>query len=134
MFKNYLKIAFRNLMKYKFIFGINLFGLTVGLTCCLLILAYIVNELSYDKYHPKAKNIYRIERTFMNPETGATSLVLGSIAPPFAPLLLNDFKEIKTLTRLLPNGNTSFKYEDKIFNEQNVSFALKTDRAVERFM
>jgi len=48
---------------------------------------------------------------------------LGSIAPPFAPLLLNDFKEIKKLTRLLSNGNTSFKYEDKIFNEQNVFFA-----------
>ncbi|RYZ29392.1 MAG: ABC transporter permease [Chitinophagaceae bacterium] len=123
MFRNYFKIAFRNLMKYKFISGINLFGLTVGLTCCLLILTYIINELSFDKYHPNAKNIYRVERTFMNPETGALSLELGSIAPPFAPLLLNDFKEIKRLTRLLANGNTSFKYEDKIFNEQNVFFA-----------
>lgn len=124
MFRNYFKIALRNLMKYKFISGINLFGLTVGLTCCLLILTYIIHELSYDKYHPNAKNVYRVERTFMNPETGALSLELGSIAPPFAPLLLNDFKEIKNLTRLLSNGaNTPFKYEDKIFNEQNVFFA-----------
>jgi putative ABC transport system permease protein len=123
MFRNYFKIAVRNLMKYKFISGINLFGLTIGLTCCLLILAYIINELSFDKYHPNAKNVYRVERTFLNPETGALSLELGAIAPPFAPFLLNDFKEIKKLTRLLPNGNTSFKYEDKIFNEQNVFFA-----------
>ena len=123
MFKNYFKIAFRNLMKYKFISGINLFGLTVGLTCCLLILTYIINELSFDKYHPQAKNIYRVERTFMNPQTGALSLELGTIAPPFAPLLLNDFKEIKKLTRLLPNGNTTFRYEEKMFNEQNVYFA-----------
>jgi len=123
MLRNYFKIALRNLLKYKFISGINLFGLTVGLTCCLLILAYIINELSYDKYHPGAKNIYRVERTFMNPETGALSLELGSVAPPFAPFLLNDFKEIKKLTRLLSNGNTSFKYDDKIFNEQNVYFA-----------
>ena len=123
MLKNYFKIAFRNLMKHKVIFGINLIGLTIGLTCCLLILTYIINELSFDKHHQNAKNIYRVERTFLNPETGALSLELGSIAPPFAPYLLNDFKEIKKLTRLLSNGNTSFKYEDKIFNEQDVFFA-----------
>ena len=46
MIRNYLKIAFRNLGKYKFISFINLFGLTIGLTCCLLILTYITNELS----------------------------------------------------------------------------------------
>ncbi len=123
MIRNYFKIAFRNLMKYKFISGINLFGLTVGLTCCLLILAYIINEVSFDKYNKNAKNIYRVERTFLNPETGAKSLELGSIAPPFAPYLLNDFKEIKKLTRLYPNGTTSFKYEDKMFYEKNIYFA-----------
>ena len=123
MIRNYLKIALRNLVKYKFISGINLFGLTVGLTCCLLILAYIIHELSFDRYNKNAKNTYRVERTFFNPETKAVSLELGSIAPPFAPLLLNDFKEIKKLTRLLSNGNTSFKYEDKMFYERNVYFA-----------
>src|SRR5688572_13199065 len=123
MLKNYFKIAFRNLVKNRFTFGINLFGLTLGLTCCFLILVYIIHETSYDKYNRNAKNIYRVERTFYNPETGELSLDLGSIAPPFAPYLLNDFKEIKTLTRFLSNGNTSFKYNDKIFNEQNVYFA-----------
>ena len=53
MIYNYLKIAFRNLLKYKFISFINLFGLTVGIACCLLILTYIINELSYDKFHPE---------------------------------------------------------------------------------
>jgi putative ABC transport system permease protein len=123
MIRNYLKIAIRNLVKHKFISFINLFGLTVGLTCCFLILVYILHELSYDKYNKNAENIYRVERTFLNPETGDKSLELGSIAPPFAPLLVNDFKEIKTLTRLLSSGNTSFKYKEKIFNEQNVFFA-----------
>jgi putative ABC transport system permease protein len=66
MLKNYFKIALRNLMKYKFISFINLFGLTVGLTCCLLILIYIVNELSFDRYNQKAKNIYRVTRIFRN--------------------------------------------------------------------
>ncbi len=123
MFKNYFKIAFRNLMKYKFISFINLFGLTVGLTCCLLITAYILNELSYDRYNKNADNIYRVERTFLNPETGALSLQLGTIAPPFAPLLQNDFKEIKNLTRFLPIGNTALKYGENIFNQPNVYFA-----------
>ena len=54
MIYNYLKIAFRNLMKYKFISFINLFGLTIGLTCCLLIPIYTLNELSYDKFQQNA--------------------------------------------------------------------------------
>lgn len=120
MIYNYFKIAFRNLTKYKFISFINLFGLTVGLTCCLLILIYIVNELSYDKHHNNADRIYRVTRRFINAETGATSLNLATVAPPFAPLLENDFKEIEKLTRLLPNGRTPFRYEDKMFNEENV--------------
>ena len=123
MIKNYFKIAWRNLKKNKFISFINLFGLTVGLTCCLLITIYILNELSYDRYNKNADNIYRVERTFLNPETGALSLNLGSIAPPFAPLLQNDFKDIKKITAFLPVGSLPVKYGDKIFNEQNICFA-----------
>ncbi|HXS57309.1 MAG TPA: ABC transporter permease, partial [Hanamia sp.] len=123
MIKNYFKIAWRNLKKNKFISFINLFGLTVGLTCCLLITIYILNELSYDRYNKNADNIYRVERTFLNPETGALSLNLGAIAPPFAPLLQNDFKDIKKITAFLPVGSLPVKYGDKIFNEQNICFA-----------
>jgi len=112
MIRNYFKIAFR-----------NLFGLTIGLTCCLLILAYIVNELSFDKYNKNADDIYRVTRLFRDPQTGATNLNLSTIAPPFAPNLENDFKQIKKLTRLLQNGSTALKYGDKIFNEQNTYFA-----------
>ncbi len=82
MLKNYFKIAWRNLMKYKFISFINLFGLTVGLTCCLLILTYILNELSYDKYNKNAGNVYRLTRTFYNGDGDAT-LNLTTEAPPF---------------------------------------------------
>ncbi|MBA3673889.1 MAG: ABC transporter permease [Chitinophagaceae bacterium] len=123
MIKNYFKIAFRNLMKYKFISSINLFGLTIGITCCLLILSYILYEISYDKYHKNAKNIYRLERTFLNPETKALNLQLGTVAPPYAPLLEDDFKEIKKITRLLSNGTTALSHEEKKFNEKNVYFA-----------
>lgn len=123
MFRNYLKIAYRNLVKYKFISFINLFGLTIGLTCCLLILTYILNELSYDKYHPNAGNIYRVTRLFRNAETGATNLNLSTVAPPFGPLLQNDFPEIQKMTRLYPNGNVVFQFDDKIFNETDSYFA-----------
>ena len=123
MIRNYFKIALRNLMKYKFISFINLFGLTVGITCCLLILAYIINELSFDRYNRQADNVYRVERTFLNPQTGALNLKLAAVAPPAGPLLQNDFKEIKQVTRLLQNNATPFRYEEKMFNEQNSYFA-----------
>src|SRR6476661_11055382 len=123
MFYNYFKIAFRNLVKYKFISFINLFGLTLGLTCCLLISTYIINELSYDRYNNNNDDIFRVERTFVNPETGAVNLKLAAVAPPVGPLLKNDFREIRKVTRLLQNSPTPFRYEDKKFNEQNSYFA-----------
>ena len=106
MIKNYFKIAWRNLMKYKFISFINLFGLTVGLTCCLLITTYILNELSYDRYNKNAENIYRVTRSFNNAE-GVVSLKLSTVSPPFGYYFPTDFPEIKKMTRLL-NAGTPF--------------------------
>jgi putative ABC transport system permease protein len=122
MLKNYLKIAFRNLAKYKFISFINLFGLCVGLTCCLLITTYILHETSYDRYNSNANRIWRVNRTFMNRE-GIVSLRLGTVAPPFGPLLKNDFPDIQKVTRMLQAGTTTFHYQDKIFKEKNLVFA-----------
>jgi len=122
MIKNYFKIAFRNIRKYKFISFINLSGLTIGLTCCLLILAYILNELSFDKYNKNAKDIYRLTRTFNN-QDGVVSLKLSTIAPAFGPYLLTDFPEIKKMTRILNNGVTPIRYREKLFNEPDVYFA-----------
>jgi putative ABC transport system permease protein len=122
MLINYFKLAFRNLLKYKFISFINLFGLTVGLTCCLLITTYILNELSYDRHHKNANNIYRLTRSFNNSE-GVVSLNLCTVSPPFGYYLPTDFPEIKKMTRLFPTGLTPVKYNDKVFNERNLFFA-----------
>lgn len=122
MIKNYLKIAYRNLTRNKFISFINLFGLTIGLTCCLLITCYILNELSYDKYNEQADNIYRVTRTFKNRD-GVVSLKLSTISPPFGYYLPGDFPDIKKMTRLLSNGPTPMRYEDKKFNEKDIYFA-----------
>ena len=60
MLKNYFKIAFRNLLKNKFYTSINIIGLAVGLATCLLILLYVLDELSFDKYNKNANRIYRV--------------------------------------------------------------------------
>src|SRR5471030_3269071 len=110
MIKNYLRSAWRNVARNPFISFINLFGLTVGLTCCLLILAYIVNERSYDKFNKNADNIYRATRIFYS-APGVQSLHLSSIAPPFGPLLQIAFPDIKKVTRMLPTGTTALRYK-----------------------
>ena len=110
-------------MKYKFISFINLFGLTVGLTSCLLILTYLLHEVSYDKFQPNADRVYRITRTFNNMQTGGVTLKLSTIAPAFATPLKNDFKEIEEMTRIISNGPTPVKFNEKMFIEPNVAFA-----------
>ena len=60
MFKNYLKIALRNLFKHKVYSFISMAGLSVGIACCLMILLYIQHELSFDRYHNNGDRIYRL--------------------------------------------------------------------------
>ncbi len=122
MIRNYLRVALRNITRHKFIAFINIAGLTIGLTCCLLILAYIVSELSYDKYNRNADDIYRVTRSFNNTD-GVVNLHLGAVAPPFAPLLKNEFPDIQKVTRIFPNSSITLRYKDKLFNEQGAVFA-----------
>ncbi|SEM61822.1 putative ABC transport system permease protein [bacterium A37T11] len=122
MIKNYFKIAWRSLLRYRFVSLINLFGLSVGITCCLLIGIYISDELSYDHYNSQADQVYRVERTFLNQDSKSVSLELGAVAPPVGLLLQNDFKEIKAVTSILPGGNIAMQYKDKLFNEENNYF------------
>lgn len=116
MFFNYIKVGLRNFRRYSLTSFINLTGLTVGLTCCLLILVYILHELSYDKYNQKAERIYRVSRIFNGPD-GTVALHLASVAPPIGPLLKNDFPDIEAVTRLLQETNLPVRYGDKKFNE-----------------
>jgi len=88
----------------------------------MLILIYIINELSYDRFNTNADNVYRVTRSF-NTTDGAQTLILGSIAPPFGPLLKNEFSDIKKVTQLRGNGTVSMRYKDKLLNEQGSYFA-----------
>ncbi len=109
MITNYLKIALRNLFKYKLTSFINLFGLTIGLTCCLAIIAYNANELSYDRYHNNAERIYRIA-TDWKWEGGKLNFATSS--GPIAPLLKQNFPEIEKTVRFFAEGTEFVKSGD----------------------
>ena len=68
MIKNYFKIALRNLWKNKTYSFINILGLNLGLVCFLLIALYVFDELTYDRFHKNASNIYRVVETKISPE------------------------------------------------------------------
>ncbi|MFV1883322.1 MAG: ABC transporter permease [Balneola sp.] len=78
MIKNYIKIAFRNLFKNKTYSGINIFGLSVGVACCLLILLYLTNEFSYDKFHSNSDRIYR---AWVHEDYGDGSIYWNTVTP-----------------------------------------------------
>ena len=110
MFTYYLKIAFRNLSRFKTISIINITGLTIGITVCTLLLLYIQDELSFDDFHKDGNNIYRIVRE--NPY----------IAPPVAKLVKDNFPEVMETTRILPRDETHVKHGDRKYNEKNLAY------------
>ena len=116
MFKNYLKTARRNLMKNKVFSFINILGLTIGITVCMMIYLFILNEFSVDNFHANGKNIYRVMRGF-NTADQPTPYLSG----PYAPALLNDFSpdikqavRVQTSNDLVMVGNNSFN-EKKVY-------------------
>src|ERR1700746_608612 len=102
MLRNYIKIAFRNLAKNKVFSFINIFGLAIGLTCCMLISLYIYNELSYDNYHKKGKQIYQVATTFIKPGKDVRPEDRMANTPaPMARAMQHEFPEIVQTTRLM---------------------------------
>src|SRR6187399_3148319 len=101
MFQNYLKIAWRNLMKNKIFSFINILGLTIGITVCMMIFLFIMHETSVDKFHQKGARIYRVVRHFhMDSKDASVSYLSGM----YAPALLNDFKgQVVQAVRVNPN-------------------------------
>lgn len=112
MLLNYLKIAFRILTRNKLVSTINILGLALALTGSLLIALFIYDELNYDRYHKNADKIYRVTRNFLSPD-GSAHMHLGHLAPPFAPLLKNDFPEIIESTRAYGPLRSTVTFEEK---------------------
>jgi putative ABC transport system permease protein len=103
MLKNYFKTAWRNLMKNKVFSFINILGLTIGITVCMMIFLFIMNEFNVDRFHKNNDRIYRVMRGFeIEGKQGSVSYLSG----PYAPALLNDFKgEILKAVRVNPSSN-----------------------------
>lgn len=118
MIKNYFKIAFRNLVKHKSFSFINIIGVAIGLACFLLLTLYVKDELSYDRHNVNADRIYRLSRTFLSKD-GTESLRLGHAAPPFGPLIRQDFPETEQVVRMLETGGL-VRYGEHVFNEEHM--------------
>ncbi|MCJ7581339.1 MAG: ABC transporter permease [Candidatus Aminicenantes bacterium] len=98
MLNNYLKIALRNIKRHKGYSIINISGLAIGMACCILILMYVTDELSYDKFHEKSDRIYRINAIS---SIGTTSRLYAFVPPPLAKGLAESIPEIEAFTRLM---------------------------------
>jgi len=123
MLTNYLKIAFRNLLKHKVYSSINVFGLGIGMACSILILLWVRDELSYDRFHANAGRVYRVTREWKN-QDGQTSLHLARVAPPIGPLLKHDFPNIvEDVVRIRADYNTLLKLGDRTFVEERFFWA-----------
>jgi putative ABC transport system permease protein len=119
MFRNYLKTAFRNLLKNKLYSGINIFGLTVGLTACLLIGVYIDHELSYDKFNLNADRIVRATMEYGKDGTVNTTATTGTkVGPQFK----RTFPSVEEYARTFI-GHNVVKHEDKMFDEPRILYA-----------
>ncbi len=111
MLKNYLKIAFRNLLKHRLNSAINIFGMAVGLSVCFLILIFVQDELSYDQYHENKDRVYRV----------LNNNILW-LSPNEAKVFKNNFPEIKEAVRLLPREGIQVQFDEKKFIEDKFTF------------
>ncbi|MCG8607821.1 ABC transporter permease [bacterium] len=121
MFKNYLKIPLRHLLKYKGYSLIKIMGLALGMACCALILLYVQDELRYDRYHEKADQIYRVA---MEVKTGDKLNKSATTAAPMGTAILNEYPEVVEMVRLFPLlQKTLVSYEEKRFFEEAIIVA-----------
>ncbi len=120
MLRNYITVAFRNLIRQKGFAIINVLGLTIGLTVSAVIILYIVHELGYDRFHENAKKIYRVT---INGEISGQKLNVAVTSPPFGPALVNDFPEVVDYTRINPPENALFAFDDGRYYEDDILYA-----------
>jgi putative ABC transport system permease protein len=123
MLRNYLKTAFRNLWRNKGFSAINILGLAIGLATCLLILIYVTDELSYDRWNVNADRIYRIDNDI---KFGGNSMVLAVAPAPAGPAFLRDFPEVEKEVRFRMNGGRLVKKGNQNIKEDAVILADST--------
>jgi len=114
MFRNYLKVALRNIIRHKGYTFLNIFGLAIGMACCILIGLWVLDELNYDRFHENASSICRVES---NQNFSGRTLHIYWTPHPLGPALKAEIPEIKNSTRAQNLGPQLIRYEDKAFEE-----------------
>lgn len=114
MFKNYLKIAFRNIFRNKVYSFINIFGLAIGMACSILIFLWVQDELSFEKHHEKADQIYQ---AYLKGIKDENINFQSTTSPAIAGILRNEYPEIINAVRIGRLGEMVMKYGDKILLE-----------------
>ena len=122
MIKNYLKIALRNLVRFKGYTFLNIIGLVIGISACMILLRYVHEEFSYDQHHFHKENIYRVDSEFIINGNHNKS---GQTPSPLAKAMQADLPEVLESTRIYSAGNEQLliAHEDNSFFEERVTFA-----------
>ncbi|MFC2166609.1 ABC transporter permease [Acidobacteriota bacterium] len=127
MFKNYIKTAFRNLKRYKGYSFINLMGLAIGISCCIIIMIYVQDEFSYDRYTEDYDQIYRITLNVQAPDRA--EIQTARTPPPWAPSLAEDYPEVESYVRFktpMVSWLVSREENNQKFHEKGFYFADET--------
>ncbi len=120
MFKNYLKITLRNIKKQKGYSFINIAGLAVGLACCIIMLLWVQDELSWDRFHKNADEIYRV---IAEQQTKDQIIHNARTPDPLAPVLKEQFPEIVNVIRYQSFSGWTVRYGEKAFLNDNLGTA-----------
>jgi putative ABC transport system permease protein len=117
MLKNYLKVVFRNIRRHAGYSVINIVGLALGMACCLMIAMWVADELSFDRFHEKAADLYRVEED----QSYSGRIYHVTVTPyPLAPALKVEIPEIAEATRVVRFAGQLFRFGEKSFFEDNV--------------
>ncbi len=115
MIKNYFKVAFRNLFRNKFYSLLNISGLAIGIACCLLIVLFVTDELSYDSYYENSDNTYRLT---MAGALNGSAFDLAVVGAPVGQALLEDYPEVINYGRFRERGSPFIRRGDNVFKEE----------------
>ncbi|MEL6537660.1 MAG: ABC transporter permease [Bacteroidota bacterium] len=120
MIRNYLKVAWRNLLKYRFYSGINILGMSVGIASVLLMALFVQHELSYDRYYEDAERLYRVD---FSARMAGNDIELGATSASTGPVFLEEIPEVEDMGRFRTMGTWIVAYEDTRFQEEDLTFA-----------
>ncbi len=117
MLRNYFTMAIRNIRKRKFFASINILGMTVGITACLLISLYVIDEFSYDRFHDNADRIYQVG---LHKKFGEQDVRSISVCPPLADAMMDEISEVESAIRLTRWRKPDLRYGENAFIEEKV--------------